>query len=276
MADSKPKKTAAEVAAEKAKKAAAKKAENYDIDLDRAPGARWVTMSNALTRAGHGLTLSEKRIICCAVSTLDSRKAVDPAKPPITRIYATDYAETFGVSLDTAYDQLQDAAKHLYSRSITFHRPVQARGGKALEPTTVTMRWVGQVHYQQGEGWVELYWWPPVLKELTGLQKKFTSYQLSQAAALRSTYTWKLLGLLSSNKSSGRYEPTIETFRRQMEIPASLSDFAQVKRRVIEPAVSELTQKDNWAISWEPRKAGRKVIGLRFTFQRDPQGRLEL
>ena len=43
---------------------AMKKAENYDVDtLERLPGERKVSMSNALTRAGHGLNLSEKRLV---------------------------------------------------------------------------------------------------------------------------------------------------------------------------------------------------------------------
>ena len=61
-----------------------------------------------------------------------------------------------------------------------------------------------------------------------------------------------------------------------MDAPASLSDFGQVKRRIIDPAVKELTQKDGWLIQWEPVKAGRKVKSLRFTFMRNPQGNLDI
>ena len=59
-----------------------------------------------------------------------------------------------------------------------------------------------------------------------------------------------------------------------MDAPASLSDFGQVKRRIIDPAVKELTEKDGWLIQWEPVKAGRKVKAVRFTFMRNPQGSL--
>ena len=49
------------------------KAARYDaLTVERPSGERWVTMSNALTRAAHGLTLGEKRIIMAAVSKLDS------------------------------------------------------------------------------------------------------------------------------------------------------------------------------------------------------------
>ena len=145
--------------------ALAHKAQGYDVaDVERPAGERWVTMSNALTRAGHGLTLAEKRIVAAAVSKLDSRRVLKPGEVPRTKITAAEYAETFEVDMNTAYDQLQGAAKQLYNRSITFYEPAHKRNGKPLPPTRVQMRWVGSVKYQDGEGWVELAWWPDLLR----------------------------------------------------------------------------------------------------------------
>jgi plasmid replication initiation protein len=257
-------------------KAKAQALANYKADdPERLPGERWVTMSNALTRAGHGLTLAEKRIVAAAASKLDSRRVLPPGEVPRTRITATEYAETFGVDLDTAYDQLQAAAKQLYKRSITFYEPAHKRSGKPLPPTMVQMRWVGSVKYQQGEGWVELAWWPDLLRHLLGLKAQFTTYQLQQASALRSAYSWKLLELLTRFESTGWAEYTIEDFCASMEAtPKQAADFAKVRTKIIEPAVKELTEKDGWLIQWQPVKAGRKVKALRFNFMRDPQGRL--
>jgi plasmid replication initiation protein len=255
----------------------AHKAQGYDVDdVEWPAGERWVTMSNALTRAGHGLTLAEKRIVNTAVSKLDSRRALKPGDAPRTKITAAEYAEAFGVDMDTAYDQLQSAAKALYHRSITFYEPAWKRNGKPLPPTKVQMRWVGSVKYQDGEGWVELAWWHDLLPHLMGLKRQFTTYQLQQASALRSIYSWRLLELLMRFQSTGWAEYSIEDFKASMDAPASLSDFGQVKRRMIEPAVKELTEKDGWIIQWQPIKAGRKVKAVRFNFMRDPQGRLPL
>ncbi|RWZ85654.1 MAG: RepB family plasmid replication initiator protein [Hydrotalea sp. AMD] len=229
-------------------------------------------MTNALTRAGHGLTLAEKRLVACAVSKLDSLRPLKPGEVPTTRITADEYAEVFQVELHTAYEALQDAAKHLYNRSITFYEPAHKRGGKELLPTKVTMRWVGQVHYQKGEGWVELSWWPKLLPHLTGLKRQFTKYQLQQASALRSAYSWRLLELLSRFKSTGWAEYTIEDFSASMDATEKQQEnFAAIRRKIIEPAVKELVEKDGWLIQWHPIKAGRKVTSLRFTFSRNPQ-----
>jgi len=259
------------------KKLASDKLERYETKgLERAPGDRWITMSNALTRAGHGLTLAEKRMVSAALSMLNSReKPIRSGEVPRTRIMAAEYAETFGVDIDTAYNQLKSTAKKLYSRSITFYEPAHKRQGRPIEPTMVQMRWIGSAKYQKGEGWVELAWWPDLIVHLLGLKAKFTSYQLKQTSALRSAYSWKLLELLTRFESNGWAQYSIEDFCTAMDAtPKQRENFNNIKRRIIEPAVKELSEKDGWIIQWRPLKKGRKVAAVRFEFKRDERPRL--
>lgn len=236
---------------------------------------RLVTMSNALTRAGHGLTLSEKRMVAIAASRLDPRQPFKTGLEICTRIDSSDYAETFGVDLTTAYEQLAAGAKALFNRSITFYEPAHTRKNKPIGPTKVQMRWVGQVKYHAGEGWVELHWWHKVLPHLIGIQKQFTTYQLKQSSALRSTSSWKLLELLMRFQSTGFAEYSIEDFCVSMDATERQSrDFGKIRTKLIEPAVKELSEKDGWMIEWRPIKRGRKVSAVRFEFSRDPQRRL--
>lgn len=259
------------------KSAVAHKVNDYLPERERPAGDRWITMSNALTRAGHGLSLAEKRIVMNAVSKLDSRRMLKPGEVPITKITALEYAESFGVDANTAYEQLQGASRQLYQRSITFYEPSWTRNGAPLEPTIVNMRWVGSVKYHDGEGWCELHWWPALLPHLTGLQRQFTKFQLSQASALRSGYSWKLLELLSRFESTGWAEYSIEDFCTAVDATENQrSDFGKIRTKIIEPAVKELTEKDGWIIQWKPLKAGRKVKGLRFDFRRDSQLKLDV
>lgn len=227
---------------------------------------RIVTMSNALTRAGHGLSLPEKRIIFIAISKMNPRKPLPLNQFGIhtSKITAAEYAQLAQCEIQTAYQALKEAAKALYSRSITFFEPAHKRKGGGL--VQVHMRWVGEVKYYEKEGWAELHWWPEVLPHLSGLSKHFSSYKLQQATALRSTYSWKLLELLNRFKDTGWAEYTIEDFFTSMDAPPSLQDFGQLRRRVIEPAVKELNEKDGWKITWTPIKAGRRVKAVRFEF----------
>ena len=172
---------------------------------------------------------------------------------------------------------MQGAAKNLFGRKLTFYEPAHKSNGKPLKPIRNYMRWVGRCQYHEGEGWVQLAWWPDLLPSLVGLRKQFTTYQLQQASALRSVYSWRLLELLMRFKSSGKAEYTVEDFAASMDATEKQrADFSKLRTKMIEPAVKELTEKDGWLIQWEAIKAGRKVKAIRFAFMRNPQGSLDL
>lgn len=238
-------------------------------------GDRWICMSNALTRAGHGLTLAEKRLVMAAVSKLDSRRKPIASDILKTKITAAEYAELAGCGMSTAYEALYCASKNLFDRKIIIFEPAHKRNGKPLKPLFTDMRWVGRCHYHAKEGWVELAWWPELLPHLFGFKRQFTKYQLKQASALRSTYSWRLLELLMRFESTGQAEYTIEDFAAAMDATEKQqANFACIRRKIIEPAVKELQDKDGWLIEWHQIKAGRKVKAVHFQFKRDPQGRL--
>jgi len=228
-----------------------------------------VTLSNALTRAGCTLTLGEKRIVMLAVSKLNPFKPV-PAQSFPTKITAAEFAESYDIDMNTAYEQLKKAAKTLYNRSLTFYEPAHKRNGKPLKPLRIDMRWIGRATYHEGEAWVELVWWFEILPHLMGVKKQFTEYQLKQATALRSIYSWRLLELLMRFRSTGWAEYTIEDFAASMQATEKQkANFNNIKRRIIEPAVKELVEKDGWVITWQPITAGRRVKAVRFEFSRD-------
>lgn len=246
----------------------------YKLDSEQPLAELQVNMSNALTRCAHSLSLSEKRIVAACIAKTDQIPNMTQVKQRgawLVRLSAGDYAEAFGVDLDTAYDQLQAASENLFNRYIRTIRKTR----KGLEE--YKFRWVGGVRYHKGEGWVELDWWHEVVPHLFGLRSEFTSYKLQQASALRSKHSWRLFELLKSWNNTGLYEPSIEDFCRAMDVPQSyLKNFKEIRRRIIEPAVSELIQKNNMLITWKTQNAGRKVIGLTFRFGDNPQKSLIL
>lgn len=57
-----------------------------------------------------------------------------------------------------------------------------------------------------------------------------------------------------------------------MEAPESYQkNFKNLRVKIIEPAIKELSKKDNWIIEWKPIKNGRKVVMLEFTFSHHPE-----
>lgn len=238
---------------------------------------RHVSMSNQLARAAQGLSLSEKRILALGLAKTDSVSGGDALLAQrqggwLVRLLASEYAESYEVSMNAAYEQLQAGGDHLYKREIRFDTK-SPRGNTIVNKT----RWVTKASYCKGEGWIELAFTPEVAPHLLALRKNFCTYKLKQAAALRSIYAWRLFECLQSWKDKGVWHVGIDDFMHTMDVPASLrKGFGQVDRRVIKPAVEELNLHGDLEIEVEREKAGRKVKGLLFKFAPKKQRELPL
>ena len=224
-----------------------------------------VNMSNVLIRAAHGLSLSEKRVVCACLAKLDSVRLADGRYK--FRLSSDEYAKTFDVSTTTAYEQLRDSGKHLMKRTARFVEDTP-RGKK--EQIWV---WVSGVTYHEGEGWVELGFSPEMTPHLALLRREFTSYKLKHTSALRSVYSWRLFELMVQFKDTGLLRLSVEDFCHAMEVsPTARGNFGELTRRVIEPAVKELIDKNGLLIQWKGTKpGGRRIQGLEFMFKDNPQ-----
>ena len=236
--------------------------------FETALAKRQINMSNDLTTAAHCLSLGEKRVVMSCVAQLDSLR-LESGRYKV-KLSALDFAETFKISSDTAYRQLKTVATRLYERSIK--RVTNTPKGKKV----FRHRWVSSVTYHEGEGWIELGFSHEATPYLVALRGSHTSYRLEQASALRSVYSWRLLEMLTQFKSTGLLRITIEDFYHAMEVPETYrKNFKDLRNRVIDPAVKELQEKDNWIIEWTgTKRGGRKITGLEFRFKRNPQQKL--
>lgn len=228
-----------------------------------------VKMSNLLIRAGHGLSLPEKRIVMLALSKLNKERTNVGQMPTerVARIHATELAEVGNISVDVAYRELRDGQKKLYDRSIT----------SCFDPITGTekngfFRWITRAHYEDSEGWIETAFNPDVLPYICELEKEFTSYRLSRAGAFRSIYTWRIFELLMQFKRTGVLKVTVDDLHKTLETPEGhRKNFAKLRTKVIEPALAEIKEKDGLNVQWKPIKKGRRVELIEFSFPVEQQ-----
>lgn len=223
-----------------------------------------IRVSNALIRGAHSLSLSEKRIVYACLSKLHEDCLVDGRYK--FKLTSKEFSKVFEIDSDTAYTQLK-SAKRLMKR---IARTIEETPEGTKEKLYV---WVSGVTYHHGEGWVEIgfsHEMTPHLFEIK-LSQGFTSYYLKQTSALRSVYSWRLFELMMQFKKSGLLRIDIEDFYYAMEAPLSCrKDFFNLKKRIIEPAVKELCNKNNMKIIWEcKKKDGRKITGLEFRFNKN-------
>ena len=110
---------------------------------------------------------------------------------------------------------MQTAGKKLVDRHLMYSPDGQRKNW---------MNWVGRAEYHDGEGWIELHWWHELLPHLFMLRKQFTTYQLKQAAALRSVYSWRLMERLqqyADDDGAGRAVFTLDDFCDSLQVPPS-------------------------------------------------------
>lgn len=99
---------------------------------------------------------------------------------------------------------------------------------------------------------------------------KFTQYNLLDYLVLSSTYSQRLFEILNSyEKTCPAVNVSLDQLHFMLDTTESLKqDFAQFRRRVLEQAHKEITQKTRLKYEWIPIKQGRTVVSIHFIFSK--------
>ena len=99
---------------------------------------------------------------------------------------------------------------------------------------------------------------------------RFTYLSLTEFCSLNTMYSKRLYALLKQFRNTGYRRISVEQFREYMGAEAkTYDDFAQLRRRVIQPSIKELTDKGyftNLRVKEEKGERGKGVEGLLFRF----------
>lgn len=227
------------------------------MDQDR----QLVVKSNHIIEASYRLSVAEQRVILSAISQVRRDQPVTDAV--LYSVTAAEIAELCGTDQKTAYRDLQSAAERLQTRRVTL----------ILEPDGVTIRsrrrrvtcWVQSVDYIDQEGRIELRFGKDILPYLTGLQREFTRYALSDVAKMTSAHGIRLYELLAQ-WPEGHREVALDDLRRWLQLEDRYPLMADLRRWVIEPAVEQINEHSPLALTWSPRKTGRKITHMVFDY----------
>jgi plasmid replication initiation protein len=221
-----------------------------------------VVKTNRLNQAFQTLSLSEFHIVQLAIVDARHTGTGLSTDTPL-RIDALRYAEIFGTTRQNAYQRMKEAEDSLFNRRFSFFD----EDGKLVKS-----RWIQQVKYLDDEGAIELVFTLAVVQgisKIDGIKDFFTQYLLSQTAQLNSTYSARLYELLIQWKAVGK-TPLFElaTFREQLGI--GVNEYKRMdhfKTRVLDLAVTEISEKTDIEAIYQQHKKGRSITGFSFTLK---------
>ena len=219
-----------------------------------------IVKSNALIEASYSLDAVEQRVILLAI--LEARALnIEIGLGTRIKVYASNYANTYGISKDMAYKAMKKAVLGLHQAEFRWSE-MTPKGVKHTHS-----RFTDTITYCEGEGCIELIFGSQVIPQIIDLKKLFTSYEIEQTRNLN-RYGLRLYELLIRWRAKGKAKMSLNDLRNTLGVLddeyQAMGDF---KKRVLDIAVSEINANTDITTSYEQHKQGRKIIGFTFTIK---------
>lgn len=224
----------------------------------------WVVLQNRVVECYRSMTLDEKRLFILATPLARTTKT--SSNDPIF-ISSSEFSSECGIDLSTAYTALELASERLFTRFFSY---TNSKGDR------VQMRWLNKVIYKAGQGGSELYFTDEVLlllREFDALNP-YTKYKKEVVLRLKKDYSLDLYHLAKKHQKLGGFQISLDDLFEQLGLPESYKRLDNLKNRVIEPSLDEITANTDIILSYENIKKGRSVVGFQFTVKEKPQPKM--
>ena len=232
-----------------------------ELDAKKHYPKDWVVLQNRVVECFKSMTLDEKRLFIMATPLARTTKI--SSNDPIF-ISSSEFSKECGIDLSTAYTALELASERLFTR---FFGYTNAEGDR------VKMRWLNKVIYKAGQGGSELYFTDEVLlllREFDALNP-YTKYKKEVVLRLRKDYSLDFYHLAKKHQTMGGFQISLDELFEQLGLPESYKRLDNLKNRVIEPSLDEITTNTDIDLTYENVKRGRSVVGFKFTVREKPK-----
>lgn len=233
-----------------------------NLDIKKHYPKDWIVLQNRVVECYRSMSLDEKRLFIMATPLARTTKI--SSNDPIF-ISSSDFSKECGIHLSTAYTALESATDRLFTRFF---------GYTNTEGNRVRIRWLNKVIYLKNQGGTELYFTDEVLlllREFDALNP-YTKYKKEVVLRLKKDYSLDLYHLAKKHQTMGGFQISLDELFEQLGLPESYrTRMNNLKSRVIDPSLDEITANTDIDLSYENVKRGRSVVGFKFTVKEKPK-----
>lgn len=209
-----------------------------------------VVKANSLIEASYRLTLDEMRLLALTIGTMNPK-----SDQQVFEFSVSEFVNQFpDVNADRAYTQIKSAIERISERWV-----------KTEDERHVTkFRWVSSQTYFKKEGRFKIALTNEIMPYLTQLKGQFTQYQLNHISGFSSVHTIRLYELFTQYKRLGERYISVEELKKWLQLEDKYDRYNNLNQWVLIPALSEINEKSDLFVGYEPIKRGRKIIGVEF------------
>lgn len=214
-----------------------------------------VTKDNRLIEAHYKLTVQEQKLVLKVCSMVkqgdeDFQEYMIPV---------SEYKAIMGIKGERQ-TWLKQKAKALLKKPLAIPRD---HGG------WLVINWFSSVETYPQEGRVGICFDPKLKPYLLDLKRNFTTFYLHNAAQLSSAYSIRLYELLKQyeNTDTKRREFELKELKKILGCEDKYKTYNNFKRKVIETAKKELSEKTDIGFTYKVRKIGRRVNWITFNIK---------
>ena len=225
------------------------------VDLAMSPKAL-VVKSNKLVEARQRLSIQEQRIILLLVSKI---------RPEAVNFLWFKFqimalAKFLGLEKSKRiYIDVRKAVRKLMKRLVTIDR----------EGENIDLHWIESAAYGE-KGFVKIRINQDLKPYLLNLRAHFTKYYIGYVIHLRSTYSIRFYELLKRFENLGEVFFPVDRLKPTLGLnDEEYSLYGNFKKKVVLVAQKELHEKTDISFTFEEKKDGKRVIGLRFIIQKN-------
>jgi|GEM_PF-2084946 len=222
-----------------------------------------------IAEARYTLSKDEKRLII-----LIARQSGVPASQNNEGWYdikISDYAEAFKLSKHEAGRDVRQAIDNIADRWIYIYDQSD-RKGKDVGYTKY--RWINKVRSSPRYGKYSVCFSSELLPFIHKVEGNF-EYPLIDIVELHNVVHIRIYSLLQMNKEHGFYEVGVEELKNMLmlEKTKSYEKYGDFKRWVIMPTINEIKKSTPLDVKLVEFKEARKVVKLRFEFERKSENK---